>query len=180
MRLASSVVVLASGVIWLVSANLALGEERSNTPRSASQAPVSESDAALGGLFRTPRVTIDPALAQLEALLAELEARPSAKTAGKPALDRARVELSQLRRLIDQPADSRAIVRKKQLVWAALSASDRQMARSELAAALQTALTRRQEAESQLKAAQLARDAYRAELESQKAAAPSEHPEPSK
>jgi hypothetical protein len=180
MRLESSVVVLATGVIWLVAAKPALGEERSSAASDANQATGSDSDAALGGLFRSARVTVDPAVAQLEALMVELEARPSSKTAGKIGLDRARVELSRLRRLIDRRADEATIARKKQLVWAALSSSDRQMARAELAAALQTALSRRQAAEAQLKAAQIVRDAQRSELQSQKSAQPSEHAEPAK
>lgn len=166
MRLGSSVPVLASGVIWLLLASPALGEERLNPPDTSSESRTTDADAALSGLLRGPRVTIDPGLAQLEALMAELAERPSAKTAGKPTLDRARAELSRLRQMIDQRADATAIARKKQLVWAALSSSDRQMARAELAAALRTALARREAAEAQLRAAKLARDAHRAELES--------------
>jgi hypothetical protein len=76
-----------------------------------------------------------------------------AKTAGKPGLDRARQELIRLHQLIERRADPEAIARRKQLVWAALSLSDRQMARAELATALQMALSRREQAEAQLKAA---------------------------
>lgn len=180
MRLVSSVLVLASGGLWLVTPAFA-EERREERPSPAQAANESHADdAALGGLLRSPRVTVDPGVAQLEALMAELSERPLAKTAGKPGLDRARVELSRLRRMIDQRADATAIARKKQIVWAALSASDREMARAELATALRTALSRREEAEAQLKAAQRARDAHRAELEAQKAPAPVVTPEPAK
>src|SRR3954469_18874431 len=136
MRLGSSVPLLASGFVWLTLASPALGEERASTPQTANDSRASDADAALGGLLGSPRVTVDPGLAHLEALIAELSARPAAKTAGKPGLDRARAELSRLREMIERQADATAIARKKQIVWAALSASDRQMARAELAAAL--------------------------------------------
>lgn len=181
MRLVSSVLVLASGGLWLVSPTF--GEERHDerqSPPKVAEPRGDRSDAALGGLLQTPRVSVDPAVVQLEALMAELAERPLAKTAGKPALDRARVELSRLRRMIDERADATSIARKKQIVWAALSASDREMARAELATALRTALSRREEAEAQLKAAQLARDAHRAELEAQKNSEPAATPEPAK
>lgn len=180
MRLELSAVVLASGVLWLISANPALGEERPNAPTSENEVQASEGDAALGGLLRSPRVTIDPAVAHLEALIAELSERPMAKTAGKPGLDRARIELARLRELIDQRADAESIARKKQMVWAALSASDRQMARAELATALRVALAQREQAEAQLRAAKLAGDAQRATLESQKSPQASPLAEPAK
>ena len=82
--------------------------------------------------------------------------------------------------MIDERADATAIARKKQIVWAALSASDREMARAELATALRTALSRREAAEAQLKAAQLARDAHRAELEAHPATEPAASPGPTK
>ncbi|HET6335142.1 MAG TPA: hypothetical protein VFG30_18085 [Polyangiales bacterium] len=169
MRLGSSVPVLASGALWLILVSPALGEERASAPHASNQSPSSAADAALSGLFGSPRVTVDPGVAHLEALMAELSERPAAKTAGKPGLDRARAELSRLRRMIDERADATAIARKKQIVWAALSSSDRQMARAELAAALRTAISRREAAEAQLRAAKLASDAHRAELEAQKA-----------
>jgi hypothetical protein len=182
MRLELSGVVLTSGVLWLISIlpNPALGEERPNAPTSENEAQASQSDAALGGLLRSPRVTIDPAVAQLEALMAELAQRPMAKTAGKPGLDRARVELARLRELIDRRADAESIARKKQMVWAALSTSDRQMARAELAMALRAALSQREQAEAQLRAAKLARDPNRVEHESQKLPKPSPIREPAK
>jgi hypothetical protein len=175
MRHESSVPVLASGVVWLILASPALGEERANAPSHGSHgsndsndSPSSDADAALSGLFGSPRVTVDPGVAHLEALMAELSERPAAKTAGKPGLDRARAELSRLRRMIDERADATAIARRKQIVWAALSSSDRQMARAELAAALRTAISRREAAEEQLRAAKVASAAHRAELEAQK------------
>jgi hypothetical protein len=167
MRLESSFVVLASGVVWLsLSSYPANAEEHPNTAKPAGESRASAGDAALGGLLRTQRTTVDPAVAQLEALWSELSERPLAKTAGKAGLDRAREELSRLRELIDRRADAQAIARKKQLVWAALSSSDRQMARVELATALRDALQRREQAEAQLKAATLARDASHSPLES--------------
>lgn len=159
--------VLASGGLWLVLACPALGEERADSAPSAEPARTSPGDAALRGLLQSPRVSVDPGVAQLEALMAELSEHPLAKTAGKPGLDRARAELTRLRQLIDQRADAQTIARKKQIVWAALSSSDRQMARAELAVALQTAIDRRECAEAQLKAAKLAREAQRPELEVQ-------------
>jgi hypothetical protein len=180
MRLELLGVVLASGVLWLISPSPSLGEERPSAPASENESQASDSHAALGGLLRSPRVTIDPAVAQLEALLADLSARPIAKTAGKAGLDRARVELARLRELIDQRADADAIARKKQLVWAALSSSDRQMARAELAMALRAALSQREQAEAQLRAAKSARDAHSAPLESQKLPQPSPLAEPPK
>jgi hypothetical protein len=112
--------------------------------------------------------------------MAELSEHPLAKTAGKAGLERARVELSQLRQLIDQRADPQKIARKKQLVWAALSASDRQMARAELAGALQTAIARREQAEAQLRAAKLASEAQRLEREPRAAPHAPEVAEPPK
>jgi hypothetical protein len=134
----------------------------------------------LRGLLQSPRVSVDPAVAQLEALMAELSEHPLAKTAGKAGLERARVELSQLLELIDQHAGAQKIARKKQLVWAALSLSDRQMARAELAGALQTAIARREQAEAQLRAAKLASEANRIELEAQVAPHAPEVAEPPK
>jgi hypothetical protein len=181
MRVELSIAVLASGVFWLLQPSAALGEERPIAPKSDSAARPSDSDAALSGLFRNPpRVTVDPGVAQLEALMAELSERPLAKTAGRPGLDRARQELAQLRTLIDERADAQAIARKKQVVWAALSVCDRQMARAELAAALLIALSQREQAEAQLRAAKLAADAHRAPLDSQKSAGASPIAEPSK
>ncbi len=117
-----------------------------------STAPAGE--ASLGGLFGGKRATLDPALVELEAMWAELAAHPLAQTAGKVGLDRARVELTRLHALIGEKADANAIQRRKQRVWAALSLSDREIARAELAAALRTALVRREQAEAALKAAQ--------------------------
>jgi hypothetical protein len=110
-------------------------------------------------LLQSPRVSVDPGVAQLEALMAELSEHPLAKTAGKEGLDRARVELSRLRKSIDRRANAQTIARRKQLVWAALSSSDRQMARAELAGALKLAIARREAAEAQLRAAKLASEA---------------------
>jgi hypothetical protein len=183
MRRMSWVMVLASGVVWLVMVaqpRPALGEERADSARTAQPAQTSPGDAALRGLLQTPRVSVDPGVAQLEALMAELSEHPLAKTAGKPGLDRARAELTRLRALIDQRADAQAIARKKQIVWAALSSSDRQMARAELAVALQTAIARRERAEAQLKAAKLARDAHRVDLDPQAPASAPEVSEPPK
>lgn len=132
---------------WLALVSSASADEPTR------EAPQSESDAALRGLFAGKRTGVDPAVAQLEAAWAELSERPLAKTAGKPGLDRARQELTRLHQLIERRADPQAIARRKQLVWAALSLSDRQMARAELASALQAALQRRAQAEAQLKAA---------------------------
>jgi hypothetical protein len=128
-----------------------------------------DSDAALRGLLGSKTTAVDPGVAQLEAAWSELSERPSAKTAGKPGLDRARQELTRLHQLIERRADPQAIARRKQLVWAALSLSDRQMARAELAAALQAALQRREQAEAQLKAAEPGPES-----------APSSTPEPAK
>jgi hypothetical protein len=181
MRLELSVAMLASGVFWLMQPSGALGEERPVAPKPESNARPSDSDAALSGLFRNPpRVTVDPGVAQLEALMAELSERPLAKTVGKPGLDRARLELSRLRTLIEERADAQAIARKKQVVWAALSASDRQMARAELATALHTALSQRARAEAQLRAAKLDREAHRTQLDSQKSTEALPIAEPSK
>lgn len=137
-RSRSSTVVIASVVYWLALVSLVRADE---------------SDAALRGLLAGKSAGVDPAVAQLEAAWTELSERPLAKTAGKPGLDRARQELTRLHQLIERRADPEAIARRKQLVWAALSLSDRQMARAELATALQTALLRREQAEAQLKAA---------------------------
>ena len=154
-----SAVVIASVVHWLVLVSLV----------SADDAQPSGSDAALRGLLAGKSPAVDPGVAQLEAAWTELSERPLAKTAGKPGLDRARQELTRLHQLIEQRADPQAIARRKQLVWAALSLSDRQMARAELATALQTALQRREQVEAQLKAAKPDADA-----------APNHSPEPAK
>jgi len=152
-RSRSSAIVIASVLSWLALVSSAGADERSNPPAQARAADNSDSDAALRGLLAGKGTGIDPAVAQLEAAWTELSERPLAKTAGKPGLDRARQELTVLHQLIQRRADPHAIARRKQLVWAALSLSDRQMARAELAAALQTALSRREQAEAQLKAA---------------------------
>jgi len=164
MRLAWSVVVFACGVLWLSGAP-ASAQEYSNPPKTGAEARGDDADAALRGLLRSPRVSVDPGVAQLEALWVELSARPLAKTAGKPGLTRARAELVRLRELIGQRADAQVIARTKQLVWAALSSSDRQMARAELAVALRDALTRREQVEAQLRAAKHARAAQQTEAD---------------
>lgn len=179
MRRMSWVIALASGWLWLALASPALGEERADSTRAAEPAQP-QGDVALRGLLQSPRVSVDPGLAQLEALMAELSQHPLAKTAGKPGLDRARAELVRLRELIDRRADAQAIARKKQIVWAALSSSDRQMARAELAVALRSAIDRRERAEAQLKAAKLARETQRPELETPAPASPPEVAEPPK
>ena len=130
----------ASVAIWLVLAPAARADEPARS-------------TTLQGILSGKGPGMDPAVAQLEAAWQELAERPLAKTAGKPGLDRARQELTRLHQLIADRAHPQAIERRKQLVWAALSLSDREMARAELAAALQTALLRREQAEQQLKAA---------------------------
>jgi len=127
--------------------------------------PRQDSDATLRGLLGGPRTSVDPELTELEALWSELAAEPLAKSAGKPGLDRAQSELTRLRQLIAAGADARDIARIKQLVWAALSLSDRQMARAELAAALHSALARRAQAEARLREARLAREQAELRLE---------------
>jgi hypothetical protein len=145
--------VIASVMPWLALVSFASADERTNPPAQAREADSSDSDAALRGLLSARGTGVDPGVAQLEAAWTELSERPLAKSAGKPGLDRARQELTRLHQLIQRRADLNVIARRKQLVWAALSLSDRQMARAELAAALQTALSRREQAEAQLKAA---------------------------
>src|SRR5262245_26787033 len=117
MRPQSFVLVFACGVLWL-GANRANAEEYAVPPkagagtsseaREASEASeqAAPGDAALRGLLRSQRVSVDPQVTQLEALWAELSERPLAKTAGKPGLERARLELSRLRQLIDKRADA--------------------------------------------------------------------------
>lgn len=170
MRPQSFVLMFACGVLWL-GATRANAEEYGVPPKTGAGAASEQSapgDAALRGLLRSQRVSVDPAVAQLEALWAELSERPLAKTAGKIGLDRARAELSRLRQLIDKRADAQVIARTKQLVWAALSSSDRQMARAELAFALRDALERREQAEAQLRAAKLARAARSSAIEQER------------
>lgn len=148
---------LGSVVIWLIVDGSVRADER--TTKGAESATASGADgSAVQGLFGPQRTTVDPALAQLEALWTELSERPLAKTAGKVGLDRARAELSRLRELIGRRADADAIARRKQLVWAALSLSDREMARAELAAALRTALSHREQAEIELDTAKRERE----------------------
>jgi hypothetical protein len=162
-RSQASAVVIASVMYWLALAPLAMADDRTTHPAEAParEAQSSDGDAALRGLLGGKSSGVDPGVAQLEAAWTELSERPLAKTAGKPGLDRARQELTRLHQLIERRADPQAIARRKQLVWAALSLSDRQMARAELAAALQTALQRREQAEAQLKAAQATPDRSR-------------------
>ena len=162
--------------VWLVSAGVVHADERVSETKPAGEQQAVSQDGALRGLFGgSRRAPLDPAVAELEALWQELSERPLAKTAGKAGLDRARAELARLRELIGKRADADAIARRKQLVWAALSLSDRQMARAELAEALRAALLRREEAELQLKAAKLAN-----EMPAQPAPPPAERPEPAK
>jgi hypothetical protein len=144
---------------WLVSVGVGRADERVNQPKPSGEHTAANPNAALSGLFGgSRRASLDPEIADLEALWQELSERPLAKTAGKPGLDRARAELTRLQTLIGRRAEASAIARRKQLVWAALSVSDRQMARAELAEALRTAMLRRERAEQQLKAAKLANE----------------------
>ena len=162
-----------AALCWLISAGVGRADERVNEA-PASEREAANQETALRGLFGgSARATLDPELAELEALWQELAGRPLAKSAGKVGLDRARAELTRLRELIAMRAEASAITRRKQLVWAALSLSDRQMARAELASALRAAIARREEAEAQLKAAKLANEAAQP-------VAPAERVEPAK
>lgn len=148
---------LGSVLIGLIVGGSVRADEQ--TPKGTEAAAASAGDGSVvHGLFAPQRATVDPALAQLEALWTELSERPLAKTAGKLGLERARLELSRLRELIGRRAGAGAIARRKQLVWAALSLSDREMARAELAAALRTALSHREQAELELRAAKHERE----------------------
>jgi len=150
------------------------GKERPATP------PAGQGDAALRGLFGAPRASVDPELAELEALLAELADSPLAKTAGKHGLERARAELQQLHLLVAQRADEPSIARHKQLVWAALSVSDRQMARAELAAALKSALLLREREQAKLQSAKLERERSQLRLDRERQGSPPAAPEATK
>ncbi len=118
---------------------------------------------SLAALLQERRASVDPAVAELSALLRELRARP-ASDAGADALSQAERSLATLEQLVKQHADAPTITRHKQLVWAALLLADRLVARAAAQAALSRAEAAVHDAQAQAQAAKLARERAEAAL----------------
>lgn len=131
---------------------------------------------SLSALLRPQRQSVDPGVAQLQALIDELQQRPHAQVAATTLQSAAR-ELAAVQALLHEQADLERITRKKQLVWALLSLADRQHARAAAQLKLQRAQQLAAQTRAQVAAEAQARDhARRAVSQHGTASAPDASP----